>query len=173
MSRRLLSIAVVVCVFLTACTSPSERIDEEVSAALHSQEGHSSAVVDFSEIVQGDWTELVIVCRGASTADVNAALGFDWAGSPDPSSRSFLAMMIFTTGSSVESYFSAGHRAFNEQPYFTPCDTMRPGEGGPDIPVVISRENSELAFSFIGNDPGHPSDYWYIPTIELESRRSA
>lgn len=59
-----------------------EDLGNRISEALRPYEQASTARVDLTEVLDAEWSRALIVCRGADTADLTEALGFDWPAPP-------------------------------------------------------------------------------------------
>lgn len=161
-SSRLIGVSVAICLLSGCAVDSGGNIGSAIEQTLTAHEGRPTAAVDLDAIVPGAWSRLLVVCRGASRVQVIDSLGFEWPEAPDPSASGFLAELLFVTEDRVEHRYIAGQEEFNEQPYFTPCETMEPGRGGPSNVILLKRDDSILEFQWMGNSAGRPSNYWYI-----------
>ena len=129
---------------LTGCADgvPDGPLAADVEAALRPHEAAGEAVINFDELVSGDWTQLVVVC-GANSDAVNEALGFEWDRTKRDSTRS-RAVFIFSTDDEVEQFFEpVTWAAFDDREYISSCFA------GIDyqVPVVYPRGSSEISFT--------------------------
>lgn len=157
-SALLLSLALAGCSFRNDYAGSA--IYEGIHAALEQAEPGPAAAVDLSEIVEGEWTRMVIVCYDATPTKIDRALGFDWSGSRLASRSDFEAMLIFADDDDVVAYVDVSY-PYSEDLYYTTCSVPTgddPTRYPP--PIVVSRAESTLNFVRAGR--------WYITLDELE-----
>ena len=165
-----LSVVVLVTLAATGCANvnteaPGSEIDDLVVGELSSQETRGNATIDFGTQLPGEWQQLIIVCKGATEASVESALGFSWPEGPNTRNSGFLAMLVFSDGSRVEKYLSVGQNDFYQDLYFTPCSTPEDsGDADFPTPIVLPRRSSELTFHFSSK-----LEYWYVKLTDLEA----
>jgi hypothetical protein len=149
---------------------PGTDISNSVDSVLQPQVDRKVAKVNFDTLISGSWNELIIVCKGSTQASLDDSLGFEWSAGPSLADPSFLAMLVFSTGTKVEKYFSAGQDdALVDHWYFTPCSVpadsgYRPGIG----PVKLERTTSSVTFHFEeAQDPRF--SFWYVASDDLHA----
>lgn len=147
---------------LAGCAS-EESIEGSLKQALDSDVAEGSSLIDFDALVGGAWTELVLVCDSASPADVNHALGFDWASGDQP----LHSMMRFADGSKMIATFDSGDTALSRQPWIYPCTPLSIRTGPRQEPVTLERSSSEVRFTFDDSTFGFP--LWYIDEGDFDS----
>lgn len=146
---------------------PGREINTAITDILSPQEAAGDAVVDLSEVAAGEWTTALIICRGASTKEIDAALGFEWSDGFDPQSAGFLSAIAFADDTDVIRYYVAG---FEDDWYITFCPTREALEEEPlDHAVVrLARASAHVSFRHSGGRRTE-SSYWYVPSEELNS----
>ena len=135
-------------------------IYEGIHAALEEAEPGPAASVDMSEIVEGEWTRMIVVCYDATPTKIDRALGFDWGKSRLASRSDFEAMLIFADDDEVIAYVDVSY-PYSEDLYYTTCSV--PTGDAPTRyppPIVVPRAESILNFVRAGR--------WYITLDELE-----
>ena len=137
--------------------------DAGVGAAIKAQlspfEKDGSTTVDIGDVIGGDWTQLVIVCRGVTEQDVTRALGFARDVGPSVDGAGFGSLMIFTDGSEIESYFTDDDE---DEWYFSPCPALGLDDSEPvESALVMPRDASTLDFYF--EDSQAPYSHWHVP----------
>jgi len=156
-----LSLGVLVAVVLAGCASPAPDAKAAIFSSLRPFEDDGVATVDLDDVVPGQWTEVLLVCRGVRNATLDAALGFHWADSPDLESAGFGAMFVFSTGSTVESYANLGQDKFvANDSYVSPCPSAPAKET--DTVSVIDRNDSAMTFRFDPSTYSTPT-WFYLP----------
>ena len=139
--------SILTALLLSACAPlPSSAVQTAVNSQLKAQESGATATVDFSAI-PGDWDRVLLVCRQATTKQVDEALGFHWSKSPDPRDLNFLSMIVLATSNHVTTWFQAGLDQDEDLVthwYFSPC----PMDGSyrqTSIPV-LKKPNTKVQF---------------------------
>jgi hypothetical protein len=150
---------------------PGADIGNSLNAELGQHEKAGVATVDFDTLVPGKWSKLVIVCFDSTNAALDKALEFPWPQGPDTSDRNFFAMLVFSTGSSVEKYYNIGQNDLHEDWYFTPCTSPVGGGTAQSQPIVIDRRASKIEFVFDNSIDGH--HFWYVPSDETRRLTAA
>jgi hypothetical protein len=143
---------------------PGAAIGKSIDAQLKVHEAQGIADVDLASAIAGDWTQVVVVCTGSTNIQLDRALGFHWSGAPNVSSSSFLAMLVFSTGSQVESYYSVGQNDFEEDLYWTPCSSPLENGGSEPSPFALAKTDSSIRFVRNAALP-----YWYVSVAELKA----
>jgi hypothetical protein len=158
-----LVLSVVLAIVLTGCTSPTSSIEASLSDAMES--GRERVVIDLDSMVGGDWSSVVVVCRGVTEHEVSATLadlGATWPDLKSVASSSFLFTMLFVGNGEVVDVATTGS---DSNWYFVPCLPQPHGtvEQFADV-YAVPREDSVIEFTFDGSDPEHV--YWYISARE-------
>lgn len=160
-------ISAVVLAFLLPSDPPNEDVGNRIAERLRPHEQATTAPVDLTEVVDAEWSRALIVCRGADTADLNEALGFDWHASPMVESPGFESAVLFVHEDVVVRYFSSGQDdAFVHARYVTFCEPF--GDLALDGPFIVPlrREHSVIEFTFMPDRTGSGLDYWYVSDAE-------
>jgi hypothetical protein len=145
--RRAAAFALIGVLALTACSSSNEEAKAAIFDSLRPFESDGIATIELGKVVPGDWTQAVIVCRGAEQGAVDDALGFTWSGGPDISSPAFAAMFVFSDGASVESYVNLDQDKFAANDFYVdPCPLSSPVP--PDYVPVYARGTDSMTFLF-------------------------
>ena len=143
---------------LSGCTlfapSPTESA---LRAELEFFEEAGFARVDLAEVVEGEWTRVVLVCDFTPEEELYEALGFEWGSAP--SSGEYHSMFLFATDSEVESFIDSGDTTASRMPWVYPC-TPTSIQRDPQLePVVLARDNSEIPFTLDMRTFGY---LWFI-----------
>ena len=146
---------------------PGRDINTAFTDVLAPQEAAGDAEVDLSEVAAGEWTTALIICPGASTREIDEALGFEWSDGFDPGSAGFLSAVAFASDTDVIRYHLAG---LEDDWYITFCPTLRAIEEEPleHAVVRLPRASAEVTFRHSGGRRAE-SSYWYVPSEELNS----
>ena len=73
---------------------PDEEVGRAIEAALSENRTGETSFADMSVVFPEDWTELVIVCRGATQEELASALGFEWEPFVPLDDSNFDSMMV-------------------------------------------------------------------------------
>ena len=159
-------------VLLSGCTSlgyqpgPNEA---ELFSELDANEELDSSVVDFAELIPGDWEFMVIVCHGGKTDEVNETLGFTWSEMPNVERAGFGTMAIFASSERVVTQLGPKRNESGSDATWSVCTpTLLGGASGPE-PLRVDREDATIRFMY--NDYSFGLDVWYIPEDETERLR--
>ena len=162
---------------LAGCSIPSSPrgssdVGQAVDAQLkrHTQEGKTT--LDFDELVPGRWKELLIVCYGTNREATEKSLGFSWLGprDQDPFNRNFLAMLVFSSGTKVEKFFSVGQDdSLVDHWYFSPCSSpVENSYHDRSEPIKLERDSAVLDFIYYRYPKDESLSFWYVPTEKLD-----
>ena len=144
---------------LSGCHGPGEdaSIRQSLGENLKQEESAGTATVNFDQLISGSWTHVVFICLGATTKEVDSALGFTWSDFPGLT-KDRAALVVFTTDNAVEKYTEIGEGALSRDIYFTPCVP-------PDIamaePRVISLARSNSAVRYVFEPKKYLGPVWY------------
>jgi hypothetical protein len=123
----------------------NDAVKQDLFTAALPYEKTGTAAINLDALVPGEWAEVLIVCRGVTPANVDAALGFHWEGGPSVRAPGFAGMLVFSTGTAVESYANFGQDKFVANDlYVFPCVPGPPN----DMIAVLDRHDSVMVFSY-------------------------
>jgi hypothetical protein len=148
---------------LVATTRPRDaRLLDALDAASRDQKSMFDA--DLSEFFPGAWDRAVILCRGATSPEAEAALGFHWFEGAQLESSAFLSTILFVEGDVVKDTLSIGP---DSGWVYVPCpiDSGSWGEGESPTVAVVSRSRAVIPFTH-HHDPD--SDFWYVEASAFE-----
>lgn len=129
---------------LSGCTSvQGSGIFDGIAKELSPHEAEDAHVVNLPEQLPGDWDLALFVCRPATVADVNAALGFNWSGVPDVTDSAFDYMIVLASETEVADHYVE----WDSGSYLEPCSSM---DGSIDWPGVseFPRGDGTVGFEF-------------------------
>lgn len=154
-SRKAIFLGLSALLLLTGCF-PINPISKALRGELDGDRAVGRGEVDFSTLVEGNWTRLVLVCDLNSPESVDAALGFHW----DFSKEDHDSMFLFVTEDSVESYSHSGYTKQSTEPWIYPC-TAPAIQSVPQLkPIVLNRDEARVTFIYDTITFGIP--LWYI-----------
>jgi len=127
------------------------------------REHNATLDADFSALFPGDWDRMVIICRGATTSEVDGLLGFHWDGAAQVRSDAFLSAMVFVHGATVETSVSTGP---DSGWVYVPCpldldDSAGAGRAG----RAVSVERMDAVRFTHHRDVD--TDFWYVDESEF------
>lgn len=146
---------------------PDEKLSQAINEAIDVSANEGEARVDFSEVVDGEWDRMIIVC-GGTASDLAKKLGFEWDEMPDLQSPNFLSLGVFASDSTVVDFFQTGlDDNWVDQWYFTFCSDRAGFEADPslrEVQIVLPREQAIIDFTS-GDAAGNV--YWYVTPEDL------
>jgi hypothetical protein len=149
---------------------PDEKVGRAIEAAISENRTAETSVVDMSVVFPEAWSELVIVCRGATQDELASALGFEWEPFVPLDDSKFDSMMVLTAGGAVVEKFLTGQDdAWVDVKAFTFCPLA--GAGAHPHLIEVPRDRAVLHFRLSGTDEPD-SGYWYIPDYGLRALAS-
>ena len=123
----------------------------------------STASVDFDKLYPGDWDRVLLVCIGTTPAELDEALGFEWADGPDVESTGFLSAIVLA---SADSATIATQTGADSDWSFVPCTpSVHGGDVGAGNLLTIPRSASVVRFTL---EPDRSHSYWYISADEFD-----
>ncbi|MCU1413920.1 MAG: hypothetical protein JWN80_1260 [Microbacteriaceae bacterium] len=161
-------------VALSACTDTNaSNLSGEVWKVFRPDAKAGVATADFRTLVGGQWTQMTIVCTGASDDELNRALGFTWNESHKQlTAFGFEAMVVFSTKDSVVGYYNVGQDWYIESAWnFSPCAPWRvTGQVPPRQVLAIPRAATKLPISLFLATDLHKGDHpiWYFTQSEID-----
>lgn len=130
------------CQFFNDPGEPDGPIATIVEAELRPLESQRTATIDFDDLVDGDWTRVIMVCtRDASL--IERALGFEWEEPRDFERRG--SSIVFATDAEVEASFSTQtFAAFDDRQYVIPCTA----DNTDPYVTIFERDDSAVQFHY-------------------------
>lgn len=164
-----ISVALILPCGVCSCSGFSQSLNSKVEDEVAKDSGSDPVKVDFSKIVPGDWTRIVLICGAVSQERVNQVLGFGWE-LPNVENPGANAIMLFASSRQVEDRFVAGIDDQEEDHYFNPCFGTGIGKSAVKGPVseifLIPRSQSIVQLT----PEKVESDFtmWYISEAERQ-----
>lgn len=162
-------LAAFVVLSLSACSFMLPSLGNTLRDELRASEQRREATVDFSETFPSSWTQLTIVCRGATERELNKALGYEWTDAPNLNSPAFLSMIVLSNTGGVIDHFNFGQNDFEEDLYVNPCPPGTADEIDNFTIAVVEVADSNVNFIY---QPAAPGDHWYVSESEFARLRS-
>lgn len=156
-------------VAFSGCTRTPEDLDTRLSAMLARDEPRRVAEVDFTRLVPGDWSAMLIGCGANTKVDIQGALGFDWESDEfwTRDWRPGLSFVIFATDSSVDSYYVPGSNPWVESGYrFSPCQDLGTDAIRVTALTAIPREHAKHVTLNLATFESPIKSKWYISAAE-------
>lgn len=154
---------------LSSCSAPT-TIKDRIIQQLDSEARHGFAEVDLRQTVEGEWTELVIVCQQTMVEEVEATLGFTWEPEGAFLPNSSYTALVFSTGEGVESVVQ-----FEPGDSISFCQSSIPGSF--PRPRVVGRDDAVFGFELVAPDDedpiglGYSKSRWVLDTESVDVMR--
>jgi hypothetical protein len=137
--------------------APDGDLAVKVENQLIPEEATARAIVDFDSLVEGDWTQMALVC-GASDSTIAEALGFAWE-QPSRSEVRVGYAYVFATEDAVEQFFGPVTWApFDDRSYVSPCDWSAED---PVSLLLFERDDAVISYEFRDNPTYVPGTTWF------------
>jgi hypothetical protein len=135
---------------------PGHAVYKDIRAQLDETTGTTSVEVNLADVVDGGWSRVLTVCRGATARQIDDALGFSWAESDVVNDEGFIGMFVFADQAKVTDYYDAGKNDGAENLDLLPCQDPQRLDGTTTGVFERARADSLVEFRY-WSDGG----YWY------------